>query len=654
MRAISALPSAGKLMPFNVLLLIGGIVLAAAPHVERLPPWIGALAAAALLWRGWATRTGEALPRRWLLVPLTLLTIFGVYLSYRTLFGREAGVALLVVLLALKMLEAQKPRDVASAVLMSYFLALTSFFYSQSTSTALLTGITVFILTAALVGAAAQQRPAREQLRTAGLLLLQGIPLMVILFFLFPRVQGPLWGMPADAFSGKTGLTESMTPGMISSLSQSEEIAMRVKFEDEAPPRRDLYWRGPVLPKFDGRTWNAGPIHGSQQQYQLHIAGPTIAYEVTLEAHHRPWLFMLDLPVSIPPQTYVTSDYRVLARDDVHQRKRYVGRSALNYIATAGANSADLKLALEMPPDVNPRTRELGESLRRNSKSDGEILALGIQHFQRGHYVYTLRPPLSGEHGADEFLFDTRRGFCEHFSSAFAVLMRAAGVPARIVTGYQGGEINPVDGYLTIRQSDAHAWVEVWLRNIGWMRIDPTAAAVPTRAEVGLAAAVSADETLPLMMQADMAWLRALRMNVEAWNNYWNQWVIGYNVERQRDLLHRLGMPTPSWQNIAMMLFWALGLLVLVLWLWLLRRVAHADPAQISWQRFCAKLKKRDIRRRPHEGPLDYSRRAVQSLPRKAAEIMNIANLYMSIRYGPETNAEELARLRLLVGRFVA
>ena len=654
MRALSFLPRppvAGGLMPFNVLLLIGGIMLAAAPHLQRLPLWISALTAIALLWRAWATLKGEALPRRWLLLPFTLLTILGVYLSYRTLFGREAGVALLVVLLGLKMLEAQKSRDVASAVLMSYFLALTSFFYSQSTLTALLMGVTIFALTAALVGAAARQRPIPEQLRTAGLLLLQGIPLMVILFFLFPRVQGPLWGMPADAFSGKTGLTETMTPGMISSLSQSEDIVMRVKFVDDGPPRRDLYWRGPVLRQFDGRTWTAGPDYAPDQQYVLEVSGTPLTYEVTLEPHHRQWLFMLDLPVAIPEDAVATVDYRVLARAPVHQRKRFVGRSALNYSARGGASAKDLSLALELPPDFNPRTRALGESFARKKLADREILALAIQHFQRGQYVYTLQPPLAGEHGVDEFLFDTRRGFCEHFSSAFAVLLRAAGVPTRIVTGYQGGEINPVDQYLTVRQSDAHAWVEVWLKDIGWTRVDPTAAAVPSRAEAGLAAAISADETLPLLMQPDMAWLRALRMNVEAWNNYWNQWVIGYNVDRQRDLLHRLGMPAPSWQNIAMTLFWALGLIVLILWLWLLRRVAHADPAQVLWQHFCAKLK-RSVRRRSHEGPLDYSRRAARLLPQKADEIEEIAGLYMTIRYGRETEAEKLAQLRLLVRRF--
>ncbi|HKY01282.1 MAG TPA: DUF3488 and transglutaminase-like domain-containing protein, partial [Burkholderiales bacterium] len=583
----TAAPLRAQLAPFTVLLLITGITLAALPHLNRLPWWVAVLAASALAWRIWATLKHERLPRRWLLVPLTLLTIGGIYLSHRTVFGREAGVTLLVALVALKMLEAQRARDIAIAAMMSYFLALTAFFYSQTAATALLIACAIFFLTAALLGASAPGLAPRAQLHRTGMLLAQGIPLMVMLFLLFPRIQGPLWGMPADAFGGKTGLSDSMTPGNISALSQSDAIAFRVKFATPAPPRRDLYWRGPVLRQYDGRTWTAGPSYSPQDRYSLQGVGDPIDYEVTLEPHNRHWLFFLELATAIPEGMRPFPDYQVLTEDPVRQRIRYTGRSSLQYRAVSGGDATALDATTQLPEHYNPRARALAQSWRKKAKNDHNVVSLAIDHFKTGNYIYTLNPPLAIEHSADEFLFDSRRGFCEHFASAFAILMRAAGVPARIITGYQGGEINPVDGFITVRQSDAHAWVEVWLPETGWIRIDPTAAAIPTRAEQGLSAAVPGGDPVPFLLQPDLPWLRNLRMNFEALNNYWNQWVLGYDTERQRDLMTRFGMPTPSWQNIAITLFWTVGLAVLLLWLWLLRKVTHADPAQIAWQQFC-------------------------------------------------------------------
>ena len=643
---------AAVLAPQGIWLLIGGMALAAAPHVHRLPIWVTALACAALLWRSWATWRGDRLPRRWLLVPLTLLTIVGIYLSYKTLLGRDAGVTLLVVLLAFKMLEARQQRDIALSVMMSYFLALTAFFYSQSAGVAALTLLTVFMLTSALVAASAQRRPLLEPLRTAGTLLLQGIPLMVMLFLLFPRVQGPLWGMPADAFGGRTGLTDTMTPGAISQLSQSEDIAFRVKFDGEAPPRRDLYWRGPVLREFDGRTWRAGDGYAPQQRYTVEPRGRPVSYEVTLEPHNRHWLFMLDLAVTLPAAAIGTADYQVLSREPVRQRKRYLGNSSLNYVALGGATPHDLVQATTLPREFNPRAQQLAAQWRRQTQKDEEIIGLAIRHFQRGAYIYTLNPPLAGEHSVDEFLFDSRRGFCEHFASAFVVLMRAADVPSRVVTGYQGGEINPIDGFVTVRQSDAHAWAEVWLEDRGWIRIDPTATAAPLRTEQGLSAALPLTEAPPGFIRNQMPWLHGLRLNFEALSNYWNQWVIGYDTDRQRDLLTRLGMPAPKWQNMAIALFWTLGLAVLLLWLWLLRRVTYADPAQIAWLSFCAKLRRRNIVRRPHEGPLAFAARAAEARPSRSREIEDIAQLYAALRYGPVSDEGRLAQLRTLVRRF--
>ena len=636
----------------HLMLLIGGIALATAPHIQRLPLWIAALAIAILLWRTWAAWHGGHLPRRWLLVPLTLLIIGGVYFSHRTLFGRDAGVTLLVVLLALKLLEMRTLRDVVVTTVLAYFLALSAFFYSQRPITAFITLGTIVLLTAALVAINAPQRPLRAHFKTAGMLLAQGIPLMVILFFLFPRVQGPLWGMPADAFSGMTGLSDSMSPGNISALSQSDEIAFRVQFDGAAPPREKLYWRGPVFWEYDGRTWRAGEVAKSSQ-YRFESSGAPVRYSVTLEPHNRTWLFGLEMPASLPDNAYVTADYQLLSRTPIRTRTRYELQSYLDYRAQGGASADELHAALALPAEFNPRATALARSWRNDAASDTDVIKRAIAHFRTGGYRYTLYPPLAtSADSVDEFLFDNRMGFCEHYASAFVVLMRAAGVPARVVTGYQGGEINPIDGYMTVRQSDAHAWAEVWLDQMGWVRVDPTAAAVPLRTREGLAAAVPTSEAPRALIRLDAPWLRTLRFNFEALSNYWNQWVLGYDIERQRTLLTRFGMPTPDWQNIALSLFWTMGLAVLLLSLWLLRRVTHADPAQVAWLVFCKKLRRRGLARHASEGPIAYASRAAIARPQHAQAIVTIARLYTELRYGPQTDARRLAQLARLVQRF--
>jgi transglutaminase-like putative cysteine protease len=611
-----------------------------------------AIGAAMLAWRGWAAWKNERLPRRSLLAALVLTGMIGVYFTHRTILGRDAGVTLLVLFLSLKLMETRTYRDGVVVIFLCYFLALTNFFYSQTIATAGLMLVTVLLLTAALVSLNAPRRPIRESAQLAGLLCAQAVPVMVCLFFLFPRVQGPLWGLPAEAFGGVTGLSDSMSPGGINLLAQSDSIAFRVKFADEAPERKSLYWRGPVFTHFDGRTWRAGdPSIASLPQFEP--VGTPISYTVTLEPHDREWLFALELPARVPPEAVATAEFQLLARKPVRSRLRYEMSSFPRYRATGGATPEELAAARVLPEGFNPRAVALGKSWRREGREEERILARALEWFQRGGLQYTLAPPLLGRDSADEFLFDAKRGFCEHFSSAFAVLMRAAGVPARIVTGYQGGELNPVDGHTIVRQSDAHAWVEVWLPHEGWVRVDPTAAAIPARIESGLAAAVPLDESsLPFFARPGYSWLRALRFNWDALANYWNQWVVNYNGERQRDLLSRLGMPSPSWEKMAMTLFWLVGLLVAVFSLWMLRRSERADPIAKAWARFCAELARRGTARHPSEGPHAFAERAAQEQPHAAAGVAEISRLYTRVRYGPSPDPALVAMLLARVREF--
>ena len=644
--------NASAAIPFPPLaLLLAGAALAAAPHAARLPWWVTLIGAAMIAWRAWAGWKNERLPRRWLLTALVVVGMVAVYLNFRTLFGRDAGVTLLVLFLSLKLMETRERRDAVVVTFLCYFLALTNFFYTESMVTAAVMLVTVFVLTAGLVGVNGPQRPIRESARLAGVLLAQGVPVMVLLFFLFPRVQGPMWGVPTDALGGTTGLSDSMTPGNISLLSQSDAVAFRARFPDGAPERRHLYWRGPVFWQFDGRTWRPGDVRVSEFASFDPLSAPVV-YTVTLEPHERQWLFALEMAGRVPPGAGATGDFQLLSRRPITTRLRYEMSSFLQYRAKGGSTQEELDAARALPPGFNARAVALGETWRRELGDDKRILARAVEWFRRAGLEYTLAPPPLGRDSVDDFLFNTKSGFCEHFASAFVVIMRAAGVAARVVTGYQGGEINPIDGYMIVRQSDAHAWAEVWIEEDGWVRVDPTAAAVPMRVESGLAAAVPAGDPLPFLVRTDLSWLRALRFNWEALANYWNQWVVGYNVERQRDLLSRLGMPSPSWEKMAMTLFWLVGLVVAVLSLWMLRRAREQDPVARAWRRFCRKLARHGTARGRAEGPRAFAARAAAQQPHVAADVAEIAELYVRLRYGATPDLESLALLRQRVREF--
>lgn len=652
MRALS-LPAKPGPLPLPLLLwLTAGLCLVAAPHTLRLPAWVNGTVVAVLFWRIYLGWQQAELPKRWLLLLLALGQLVAVYFTFRTIFGRDAGVTLLVLLLALKLMETRAHRDVFVIIFLAYFVVLTNFFYSQGIPTGLYTVLTVVVITAALVGFNARARPMMDNLGTAGAMLIQAAPVMLLLFLLFPRVQGPLWGMPQDAFGGTTGLSDTMTPGSISQLSLSDAIAFRAKFQGARPANAQLYWRGPVLTRFDGRSWHAAEPR-LRYDMEFKAEGQPLQYEITLEAHNRHWLYALDMPAARPPAARMTPEYQLVSLAPVRTRMRYEMISYPVYRATGGANPQDLRDALELPPGFNPRARGLAQEWRKGAADDAEVARRALQYFRASGFVYTLEPPLLGRNSVDEFLFDTREGFCEHYSAAFVFLMRAAGVPARVVTGFQGGNLNPVDDYMVIRDSDAHAWAEVWLGERGWVRFDPTAAAVPARLERGIAGAVQPG-ALPLMIRQNLGWLRSLRNSWEALANQWNQWVLGYNPERQREMLSWLGMQQPSWQSMAMMLFWSIAGVILATGLWLVYHMSRETAVQRAWLRFCAKLRRAGLERRPSEGPMHYAARAAGQLPQCADAIRAIAQLYVDLRYGPETHGAGVLQLRNLVRGFRA
>lgn len=607
-----------------------------APHaVQHLPPWISTCCLLALAWRSWLLLGGRRLPPAW----LTLLVAAGIALAIRMhfghFFGKEPGMALLAALLCLKQLEIKSARDIRAGVLLAFFLQLGLFFYSQSLPVAALTLTGTLLAVVTLIELHPSPASPTAQIRLAGVLMLQALPFMLVLFLLFPRIPGPLWGLPADAYSATTGLSDSMSPGSISQLGLSEAIAFRAAFDGAPPEPSARYWRGPVLTDFDGRTWRPAPFQ-THEEPDWTATGPHYRYTLTLEAHNQNWLLALEHPVQVDAPARFASDQQLLTREPVRQRLRLGIASTPQALIGLNETPGVLERALHLPAGRNPRTLARGEALRDTHSSPEAILAAAIDHMRSLPLAYTLRPPMLGQHTADEFLYDTQRGFCEHFASAFTVLMRAAGVPARVVTGYQGGEINPVDRSLVVRQSDAHAWAEVWLPGQGWVRVDPTAVAAPSRIESGLSAALPQGDPLPLLARPAFSMLRNMRHQWEALSNRWNQAVIGFDRDRQSNLLARIGLDTSDWKSLAAWLGMATALLMAGLLLWTLREAQRRDPLDQTWDRLCARLAKLGHERLPWEGPMDYAERVASCLPDHARSIRQLARHYAQLRYGPQ------------------
>jgi len=628
------------------------------PHLLRLAWWIPPIFLALLLWRYLCTAfpAADRQPQRffsrniWLgfhqpssviLLVIAIFALVGIAISYRT-FGRDASVALLVILCGLKLLETKNQRDALLLCFLGYFLVVTNFLYSQTIPTVIYMLIVVIVMTATLVSLndGNESLSTRQRFRWSITLLFQAIPLMIVIFILFPRMTGPLWNLPRDVNKATTGLDDSMTPGTVSELSLSDEIAFRVKFAGTMPPPAKLYWRGPVLTRTDGHRWQ-----GNYQQdliteeLALQPLGEPVDYTVTLEPHGRRWLFALDLPAKAPPLANRTPDYQVVSLFLVQQRLRYEVRSYIDYRATT-MSPLQRRFALTLPENKHPQARALAQTWRQQNPDPVAIIQRALTYFHEEPFVYTFMPELVLDDSVDQFLFETREGFCEHYASAFTVLMRAAGIPARIVTGYLGGHFNPVGNYLIVRQRDAHAWSEVWLEERGWVRIDPTSAVAPERIEQGIDRALPEDDSLGLGIEwnsdAKMARIwQQLRNNWDAINNVWNQWVLSYDTTRQRQLLGQLGIMEMNWRDLGITLIVASGgfLLGIAAWLLVTSRKVVCDPAQQIYLRFCQKLARRGVLRYPSEGPLNFAIRASLVQPDLAVAINHVVDLYVQIRY---------------------
>lgn len=551
----------------DTLFVLAVIAWVLAPLSLEVPLWCSLLSAAVIVWRGVLAWRSQPLPSRWWLLGLLLLSLVGTLISFKTILGRDAGVTLVMVLLALKTLELRARRDAFVVFFLGFFLMLTNFFYSQSLLTAAAMLVGLLGLLTALVNAhmPVGKPPLWQAARMAGGMALLGAPIMVLLFVLFPRVA-PLWGLPSDAMAGRSGLSASMTVGNIATLALDDSVAMRVRFEGAAPAQSALYFRGPVLSHFDGRTWEARPSslpNRLRLPAELKVAGEPVRYQVTLEPNKLPWLLVLDAtpqaPVLAGKNARMTRELQWILDQPVTELLRYNAVSYPSFQHGPSERAPGLEEYLSLPNGYNPRTLELAAELQsdpRYARADSaQWVAVVMERLRNGGYRYTLEPGVYGQHSADEFWFDRKLGFCEHIASSFVILMRALNVPARIVTGYQGGQRNTVDDFWTVRQSDAHAWTEVWLPGQGWQRVDPTSAVAPSRTGTltrltpprgVIAEAIFGNVNPALALNLRAAW--------DAVNNRWNQWILNYTQTSQFDLLKKIGFKEPNWQDLVYLL----------------------------------------------------------------------------------------------------
>lgn len=630
----------------------GGVLL----NADRLPLWCAVLALAAAVWRAsFDPRPVARLAGRVVRIGLALIAVAGVLLEFRTLNGIAAGTALLAVMGALKLFEMGARRDRLIVVAVSLVLLLAACLDRQDLLRLPFYVAELFLACVALA-LAATPRPGLRAPQAARLVargLLGALPLALFLFVFFPRIAGSFWALPNGGAS-LTGLGDEMSPGDIDQLTESDEPAFRVRFAGTPPPLGLRYWRGPVMHEFDGRTWRR-----AQAQYYRHLpleyAGTAYSYRITLEPQKRNWLFALDRPAPPhDPSVSLTFDDQLVTGQTIGEPTSFELTSYPQARATSELPKLLRTLDTRCVRCGNPRARALGEALRARAASDTAFVAAALDVFRQG-FEYTLTPPRLEQDAVDQFLFDTKRGFCGHYASAFVTLMRAGGVPAHVVTGYLGGEWNPLGGYFIIRQSDAHAWAEVWLEGRGWTRIDPTAVVAPERLTEPMF------EFMPQSLSAGQrlvhasAWAARLRLAWDATDNWWRDQMQHYDFRRQMALLERLGVEAPSTRTLT------LGVTVtLALWLigvgwasrgWLGRK--RRDPLARAYDRLCRKLARVALERAPHEGPISYADRVATARPDLAARVRKLCGDYATLRFGLTASGAELQRLTDAFGRAV-
>jgi transglutaminase-like putative cysteine protease len=616
---------------FDLLCLSAAVVLIL--HAPHLPPWLDAALAVMLGLRWWQRRRKSGRAPAYLKLPLVALLAATVIFHYGSIFGREPGSALAVGLLVLKLLETETPRDAKVGVAFACFTLMAALLSDQGM-------VATFIVALGLLPALATLRalqPARlpttlpRELLPALGLLAAALPLSLLAFVLVPRLDSPLWGAPPSA-QARTGLSDNMSPGDFTELLTDDHPAMRVNFEQAPPAPDQRYFRAYVMWQYDGRRWST--LQTGLRPAPVEYAD-SVAYRITLEPNNQRVLPALDVPLVAPSQTTLRADHEIFSAKAVQDPLTYTLRSAVRYRLQPDLDDASRRRALQLPAGFNPRTRALAAQWRQQYRDrDEAIMRAALAMFHDGGFSYTLAPAPLGRDAVDDFLFATHEGFCEHYASSFTVLMRAAGVPARVVTGYQGGYWNKLGQYLLVRQSDAHAWSEVWLAGRGWVRVDPTAAVRPERVSLGAAAAAAAAGQSGWQ---GLDWLRELRNRWDVVNRWWSEGVIGFDALRQRGLLTPFGVRHTDTMTLSMLLAASSVAFAILGLAWAMWRRRDEDPLRAAMHALERKLARAGVARRSSEGPQHYLQRAARALPGQRMQLDQLMRSYLDLRYAHDS-----------------
>ena len=634
--------------------LLAAQTLVIVPLSRYVPLWLLGLWLACTLWRVQIFRMRAAVPGKPLKALLVIATAGAVYLSFNTLLGLDAMAALLVATFILKLLEMHDARDARVLIFLGLFLVVVAYLFDAGLPWAAYSALPVSTLLAALIGLQQTRLISRPwaTFRLAWVLMVQALPLMLLLFVFFPRLE-PLWTLPLPSHKSITGLSDSMTPADVAELGRSTEVAFRADFDGAIPPKRELYWRALTLERFDGQRWSQSPLSTARPAPVWQKTGTPLSYRIILQPTGTPWLMALDVAETTTTGVRQLGDFRLQRRQPVNQTLLYSVQSWPQVRRDPQLDERSRLEDLTLPPKGNPQSRAWAEQLRQEHPQPDELVQSVLRQFSQQNFHYTLKPDALGADSVDDFLFRTRRGFCGHYAGAMTFVLRAAGVPARVVAGYQGGEINPAGNYLTVRQYQAHAWVEYWQQGMGWRSVDPTAAVSPQRIDQGPEQALAADEDFladspfSALRYQDQPWLNNLRLSWENLNYNWQRWVLGYQGEQQSDFFSR-------WFNGLQGWVLPVGgvLILLLLSALLLKPWRRLDDPQLRWfLRFEQLLKPYGLIRLAGEGGQAFAERCAQRLPRHAEAILRFSGVFNAQRYGgaavdPRAQAGALNALR--------
>jgi transglutaminase-like putative cysteine protease len=655
-------PISRSLSQHSLIFLLTSIGLIMLPHGLHLPKPLFLFFFILLIWRLAGILRTHWLPNRLALLVLTSIGLGLLYTQHQGMYGRDAGVSLFVVALGLKLLEIHGKREIYLVVFLAFVVAASQFLYEQSIWMAVYILLVCAVLLATLIVQNSMQIKTPAALKSASVIIGQALPIALVVFVLFPRLEAPRWLWLQDESRAKSGLSNTLEPGSISDLSLSDALVFRVKFAGEPPPPNLRYWRGPVYLFTDGVRWMTppnwtGPMY--VYDYNRQFSGPSpefsgVAYSYTLlmEPQKQDWVFALELAAEYDPALHRNKLLQLLTNKNPGDRNEYQISSYPHY-NTGAMGRAEQKDSLQLPGPASEKIRALVRQLQGYDVEPKIFIRNLFNYFHQENFHYTLTPPLMTEQPIETFLFTARSGFCSHYATAFVYLLRVAGIPARVVGGYQGGQINQIGHFLEIRQADAHAWAEVWLEGQGWVRFDPTAAVAPERIDRGvnidLQLASGAVNFSPETETRLRTWLKQSRQAWQSIDYNWQRWVINYDTASQAHFLSGLGIN--DWTSLAGWLIACIAGVTLILsWFLLRSKKTQQDKSLLIYRRFCRKLAKAGIEIKPGEGPKAYAERAKSQRQDLARQIGKITAIFIRLRYEQVATAGDLQLLSKLIG----